>query len=87
MKDKGTLNKKYYHWRLTEFEDNNHDICKGQRCYTTINKMRQDYPSFNRTKIYNLHNGYYKYKKDCCLDYKRFKVEKIKELVGAVKDE
>jgi hypothetical protein len=83
MKELGTKNKNYNHWTIEEFQDIEQKELISSKSYRTVNHLQEDYPQFNRTKIYNLHNNHYKNKKDCCKEYQRFKVFKIKEPIGS----
>jgi hypothetical protein len=84
MKEIGTQNKNYFHWKVEEFEDVEQTKNIKSKMYRTVLHLQEDYPQFNRTKIYNLHNNHYKNKKDCCKEYQRFKISKIKEPVGCL---
>ena len=84
MKELGTQNKYYNHWRIEEFEDIEHTKPLSNKTYKTVIHLQEDYPQFNRTKIYNLHNNHYKNKKDCCKEYQRFKITKIKEPIDTI---
>jgi len=79
MKELGTTNKNFYHWKIEEYEDSSKETLKSEKMYKTVLNIQEDYPQFNRTKIYNLHNNHYKNKKDCCREYQRFIIKKIKE--------
>jgi len=87
MKELGTQNKYYNHWRIQEFEDIEHTKPINDKSYKTVRHLQEDYPQFNRTKIYNLHNNHYKNKKDCCKEYQRFNITKIKEPIDSIKDD
>ena len=87
MKELGTQNKYYNHWTIEEYEDVEHTKQSSKKSYLTVIHIQEDYPQFNRTKIYNLHNNHYKNKKECCKEYQRFKILKIKEPVCLIADD
>ena len=87
MKELGTQNKYYNHWRIQEFEDIEQTKPVNDKSYKTVIHLQEDYPQFNRTKIYNLHNNHYKNKKDCCKEYQRFKITKIKEPINVITED
>ena len=78
-KPEGINNYRIWHWKVIEYVDDAQQSVLKETKYRTVADIKKDYPMFDRTKVYMLSNKLYKYKKESCNKYLKYKICKINE--------